>query len=358
MKNIIWGLRSNFTCPLIRNNQGAALIEFAIVVPILTLMFLGIIEFGLFFYKEQLVQRAVNNAVTSIKLNPSGANLRSTLVNEIKSVVDFDDTASGNILCADAYKNKNDATGCRNSSVFNTAKPADVNNTDPYFVVLVSSAKVNAITGLMDGFLPNDIKSTTILQIDQISESAAEKTTLPSCASLGTDAQGKLICNTPTYNRDNSSLRNCNAANNKHIETDAQGNFVCVDGAVKNVTIQSGTYTHSIFNSGILVPNGYTTQDCAFITSGSHMAGFKKGQSPNDWLGSTVFQNVGGTVNSYSTRDGSRFYPKCQVYLNGNSPGEYGDAYATSVIQPGNNSGISANNGIYAECQYLMVCQK
>lgn len=41
-----------------KNNQGAALVEFAIVLPLLLLLLVGMIEFGLLFYNKQVLTNA------------------------------------------------------------------------------------------------------------------------------------------------------------------------------------------------------------------------------------------------------------------------------------------------------------
>lgn len=42
----------------VKNNRGAALVEFAIVLPLLLLLLVGIIEFGLLFYNKQVLTNA------------------------------------------------------------------------------------------------------------------------------------------------------------------------------------------------------------------------------------------------------------------------------------------------------------
>lgn len=188
------------THTFIKHQSGAAIIEFALISPILILILLGVIEFGLFFYKDQTIQRAVNSAVNSIQSNPTDPNLRNTLVNSIRNVVNFD--ANGNILCADSYATEAAAKSglCRNTSIFMTSKPAGINSTDPYYIVLVSSVKTNAISSLISKVLPQDIKSTTIFRVDQVSTTATSKTTIANCNGpnqlLQTDGSGNLVCGT------------------------------------------------------------------------------------------------------------------------------------------------------------------
>jgi Flp pilus assembly protein TadG len=43
---------------LSRNSQGSTAIEFALVLPVLILLFFGIVEFGLLFYNQQIITNA------------------------------------------------------------------------------------------------------------------------------------------------------------------------------------------------------------------------------------------------------------------------------------------------------------
>jgi Flp pilus assembly protein TadG len=47
---------------LTRSDKGAAAVEFAIVLPILVIMLLGIIDFGLYFYNDLQITHATRNA--------------------------------------------------------------------------------------------------------------------------------------------------------------------------------------------------------------------------------------------------------------------------------------------------------
>ncbi|MBW2187820.1 MAG: pilus assembly protein [Deltaproteobacteria bacterium] len=42
----------------VKNNRGAALVEFALVLPLLLLLLVGLIEFGLLFYNKQVLTNA------------------------------------------------------------------------------------------------------------------------------------------------------------------------------------------------------------------------------------------------------------------------------------------------------------
>lgn len=64
----------------IRNQNGAALVEFAIVLPLLVLLLMGAIEFGLFCYNKQVITNASREgARTGI--------IQGTDLSEIKSTV-------------------------------------------------------------------------------------------------------------------------------------------------------------------------------------------------------------------------------------------------------------------------------
>ena len=45
-----------------RRNRGAALVEFAIILPLLLVILIGILEFGLLFYNKQIITNASREA--------------------------------------------------------------------------------------------------------------------------------------------------------------------------------------------------------------------------------------------------------------------------------------------------------
>ena len=68
-----------------RGEEGQALVEFALVVPVLLLLLLGIVEFGLLLYNQQVITNASREGARY------GIVMRTPRrsVEEIKAVVDF-----------------------------------------------------------------------------------------------------------------------------------------------------------------------------------------------------------------------------------------------------------------------------
>jgi Flp pilus assembly protein TadG len=66
-----------------RNDQGTALIESAIVLPVFLLLVGGIFEFGYFFYQQQLMTIGVRDAARYLALttNPNSAANQSDAIN-------------------------------------------------------------------------------------------------------------------------------------------------------------------------------------------------------------------------------------------------------------------------------------
>ncbi|RLB94544.1 MAG: hypothetical protein DRH76_09170, partial [Deltaproteobacteria bacterium] len=62
-----------------RNDHGGALVEFAIVMPLLLLIVGGIIEFGLLYYNKQVITNASREgarAATSYRTNNNGDRIK------------------------------------------------------------------------------------------------------------------------------------------------------------------------------------------------------------------------------------------------------------------------------------------
>jgi Flp pilus assembly protein TadG len=74
---------------LLRHREGAALIEFAIVVPVLLFLMLGIIEFGIIFHLMSLSTYAANEAARMGKTgNSYGGQTRDAVIeNKVKDIM-------------------------------------------------------------------------------------------------------------------------------------------------------------------------------------------------------------------------------------------------------------------------------
>ena len=75
---------------IIKNQKGAAVVEFAIVLPLLILMFIGICEFGLLWYNKQVVINAsregaragISRLADVTDPSPTGLPLIADIVND------------------------------------------------------------------------------------------------------------------------------------------------------------------------------------------------------------------------------------------------------------------------------------
>jgi Flp pilus assembly protein TadG len=63
-----------------RSDQGAAAVEFALVLPVLVLMLFGIIQFGLIFNQWQQLEHATREGARWASLQNSAAAVRSTVI--------------------------------------------------------------------------------------------------------------------------------------------------------------------------------------------------------------------------------------------------------------------------------------
>jgi Flp pilus assembly protein TadG len=71
----------------IRDERGAAAVEFAIVCPVLVLLVFGMIEFGLLLYNQQVITNASREGARFGIVAPDAGGQRRTAV-EIQGVVD------------------------------------------------------------------------------------------------------------------------------------------------------------------------------------------------------------------------------------------------------------------------------
>lgn len=71
---------------LLKNKKGAALVEFALLLPLLLLLVAGSIEFGLIFYNKQVITNASREgARAGITPNPDGTINQALIKNTVKA---------------------------------------------------------------------------------------------------------------------------------------------------------------------------------------------------------------------------------------------------------------------------------
>ncbi|MBB4608372.1 TadE family protein [Sphingomonas yabuuchiae] len=71
-----------------RDPRGAALIEFALVLPILLTMLMGIVSFGEYFLTAHLVQQAANDAARAALAGMSATERKGIAVDTAKRMID------------------------------------------------------------------------------------------------------------------------------------------------------------------------------------------------------------------------------------------------------------------------------
>ena len=141
------------------SESGAAIIEFALISPILILILMGIIEYGLYFQKSQILQRAVSTTATAIQINPSAPNSRADAQNS--GLGAFDLAASPNFICADSFATYEEASkGCAAGS-WERSAPGNTSISGTYYVVVKAHIEYQNLTPIMKPFLPGNDNSTT-----------------------------------------------------------------------------------------------------------------------------------------------------------------------------------------------------
>ena len=73
---------------VLRDRRGAALIEFALVLPVLLTMLMGIVSFGEYFLTAHLVQQAANDAARAALAGISATERKGIAVDTAKRMID------------------------------------------------------------------------------------------------------------------------------------------------------------------------------------------------------------------------------------------------------------------------------
>lgn len=158
---------------LLRNSQGAAIIEAALVLPVLILVVMGGIEIGVYFIKQRIVARAVDSVIIPLQLNPSDEDreIEKQIRNSGMGAFDFSiGNVDGNYVCTRAYSSFEEARSklCTVTSTSDhgwhpEAKFWMLNPTKPYYVAIVAHARYKSIIG-SKSFLP-DINEWHVFQV-------------------------------------------------------------------------------------------------------------------------------------------------------------------------------------------------
>ena len=147
---------------LAKDNSGAAVIEFALILPVLLLILLGVLEFGLWFLRDQVVQRTTTTAASAIQQDPTNPDTEADAYASGASFVDY--TLTGNYICAKAYKLRDDAKAnlCA-AGDWATTTPTGVTAGTAYYVALVANVNQNSVTTMFSKYIP-PIKITSVFK--------------------------------------------------------------------------------------------------------------------------------------------------------------------------------------------------
>jgi Flp pilus assembly protein TadG len=147
---------------LLTNNSGLSTIEFALILPVFLLLCLGVIEFGLYFVKEEIADDAISSISLALQRDPTAFNQPPAQLNALvksygSGLVNFSPIGSntGNYICVDAYLTQTQALNVApcNNTHFNTANPNGANSTAAYFISVRANLKKGTVTPL-GNFIP------------------------------------------------------------------------------------------------------------------------------------------------------------------------------------------------------------
>jgi Flp pilus assembly pilin Flp len=134
----------------LKNNRGVAAVEFALILPVLLAILLGVLEFGVYFTKSSVVSRAVSSTSTAIQMSPTATNLQTDAQNSGFGLVSF---TGNNFFCALSYSTRELAGNYCTAGQWSTGLPAGHPAGTPYYVAVVASVRNQPISGIT-GFLP------------------------------------------------------------------------------------------------------------------------------------------------------------------------------------------------------------
>jgi hypothetical protein len=130
----------------------------------LLLLICAVIEFGIYFAKSQIAQRAMSNVSAAVRNNPADPNIIVMAGQTGMSFVDF--KTSPNYFCAKPYTSLEAAkTGSCASSDWDLTMPKTTVAGEPYYVALTAYAEHRTPINLFGKFLP-DIRERNIIQVN------------------------------------------------------------------------------------------------------------------------------------------------------------------------------------------------
>ena len=152
------------------------MIETALMLPILLLFMLGVIEYGVYFFKEQTVQRTASTTAYAIQQNlgmsAGSIAIRDAAYNSGFGVVSYGSGSDG-YVCANAYVTKEAAESgdCKGSWYIippYSKNPSGLDYVpgDPvYYVKVVAHAKYRSITSMFGDYIPSGITASAVVAV-------------------------------------------------------------------------------------------------------------------------------------------------------------------------------------------------
>ena len=156
-----------------KGQSGIAAVEFAIILPVLILMLLGVIEYGWYFYKAQIVQRTVSNLAMATQQNNGDyngfADMQNTAWASGLGVVNY--TASGNCVASRAFDTLDEAKAAAQSanpcsSGWWVGTPPDASYVpgNSFYATIGAYVQTTSLTSLFNNYIPN-IKIATVVEV-------------------------------------------------------------------------------------------------------------------------------------------------------------------------------------------------
>lgn len=150
---------------LLFEKKGVAAVEAALVLPVLILLIVCGIEFGLYFLKSSIAQRAVSITSNSVQLNPVGTLYQDALQQGL-SFIDLG--ILPNYICAKSYKSQSEAVSKKCSpGEWITEAPAGVVSGEGYYVAITVFIKQTPIS-LLSNYL-KDIYANAVVPVNFVS---------------------------------------------------------------------------------------------------------------------------------------------------------------------------------------------
>lgn len=166
------------------DNHGVGAIEFAILLPIFLILSLGVMEFGMYFVKDEIINSTISTISQTIQRDPTyyqsltPAQLTQLEKSYGSGLIDF--TKPGNYICVDTYSTQAAAAGAVTctSTHFNTTNPGI---TTPYYIAVRGNLPKGGITPL-----GNFVSGVKNIQVNQSSGIVAiGNLTPPACTTPG-----------------------------------------------------------------------------------------------------------------------------------------------------------------------------